>query len=246
MFTSGNYQANVNTRIPISAVPKNVRSFLIAATLDHQARIIILGLTSHNSCMNQRNPDTTLPGHVRIIGGHLRGSRLTVPPIPGLRPTPQRLRQTLFDWLAPVIEGTHVLDAFAGTGALGIEALSRGSRAATFFERERAQATAIEADLGRLHQEAGEVRCVDTLHALAQAPAEKFDIVFLDPPFGEAVWGKASSLLDTNGWLAPGAWVYVETGDVDAWDAPAHWRVHRQREAGAVRATLFRIDASAV
>jgi 16S rRNA (guanine966-N2)-methyltransferase len=196
--------------------------------------------------MHRRKGDATPPGHVRIIGGRLRGSRLTVSNVPGLRPTPQRLRQSLFDWLAPMIEGARVLDAFAGTGALGIEALSRGAREAVFFERERTQAATIEADLARLHQDAGQVRCTDTLQALVEPPSEAFDIVFLDPPFGEAVWGRTASLLDANDWLAPAAWVYVEAGDTDAWDAPARWRIHRQREAGAVRATLFRIDAAVV
>lgn len=189
--------------------------------------------------MNKR--DATPPGQVRIIGGSLRGSRLAVPVLPGLRPTPQRLRQTLFDWLAPIVEGANVLDAFAGSGALGIEALSRGVRAATFFERDRARAAAIEADLARLHQDGGKVRCVDTLQALASPASERFDIVLLDPPFGQALWEPVTGLLDANGWLAPRAHVYVETGDADTWNAPARWRVHRQSEAGAVRGTLFRV-----
>lgn len=196
--------------------------------------------------MHKRRGDSTPPGHVRIIGGRLRGSRLSVSGASGLRPTPQRLRQTLFDWLAPVIEGARVLDAFAGTGALGIEALSRGAREAVFFESSRAQAETIGMDLARLHQGAGRVHCVDTLQALATRPAETFDIVFLDPPFGEAVWSEAAALLDANGWLAPVAWVHVEAGDTEAWNTPARWRLHRQRDAGAVRATLFRVDASAV
>jgi 16S rRNA (guanine966-N2)-methyltransferase len=167
---------------------------------------------------------------------------LSVPAVAGLRPTPQRLRQTLFDWLAPVIDGGRVLDAFAGTGALGIEALSRGARSAVFLERERTQAAAIEADLARLHQAGGEVRCVDTLRALANMPPEPFDIVFLDPPFTAEAWQQAAALLDANQWLAPLAWVYVETGDSDEWCAPARWPIHRQRDAGAVRATLFRVE----
>jgi 16S rRNA (guanine966-N2)-methyltransferase len=183
-------------------------------------------------------------GHVRIIGGRLRGSRLSVPAVAGLRPTPQRLRQTLFDWLAPVIEGARVLDAFAGTGALGIEALSRGARSAVFLERDREQAAAIEADLARLHQAGGEVRCVDALRALANAPPEPFDIVFLDPPFTAAAWQQAAASLDANQWLAPCAWVYVETGETDEWPAPPQWPIHRQRGAGAVRATLFRVERS--
>jgi 16S rRNA (guanine966-N2)-methyltransferase len=191
--------------------------------------------------MKKQLHGTTSPGHVRVIGGRLRGSRLSVPTLPGLRPTPQRLRQTLFDWLAPVVEGACVLDVFAGTGALGIEALSRGARRAVFFEQDRVQAQAIEADLARLHQEGASVRQVDALRALATAAPEAFDIVFIDPPFGSALWADAAAVLDRQGWLAPHARVYVESGVDDAWEIPTRWRVHRQRDAGAVRGTLFRI-----
>ncbi len=189
----------------------------------------------------KRHQDTTPPGHVRIIGGRLRGSRLSVPTLPGLRPTPQRLRQTLFDWLAPVIDGARVLDVFAGTGALGIEALSRGARRAVLFEQDRAQARAIETDLARLHQDGGIVRRIDARNALAVPAPETFDIAFLDPPFDADLWAPAAAALDTNGWLASDAWVYVESGAGDAWEVPARWRIHRQRDAGAVRGTLFRI-----
>jgi 16S rRNA (guanine966-N2)-methyltransferase len=194
--------------------------------------------------MGKRHQGTAPPGHVRIIGGRLRGSRLSVPTLPGLRPTPQRLRQTVFDWLAPVIDGACVLDAFAGTGALGFEALSRGALRAVFFEQDRAQAQAIEADLARLHQDAATVGHVDALRALATPAPEKFDIAFVDPPFGSALWAHAAALLDAHGWLAPDAWVYVESGVGDAWEVPERWRLHRQRDAGAVRGTLFHLGGS--
>jgi 16S rRNA (guanine966-N2)-methyltransferase len=190
--------------------------------------------------MNKRPEHAAPPGRVHIIGGRWRGSRLAVPALPGLRPTPQRLRQTVFDWLAPVIEGARVLDAFAGSGALGLEALSRGARTAVFFERDRAQARALESDLVRLHADAGRVRCVDTLRALATPAPEPFDVVFVDPPFAAAAWAEATALLDAGGWLAADAWVYVEAGIEAVWDAPARWRLHRQRATGAVRGTLFR------
>ncbi|HEX7370168.1 MAG TPA: 16S rRNA (guanine(966)-N(2))-methyltransferase RsmD [Rhodanobacteraceae bacterium] len=183
------------------------------------------------------------PGRIHVIGGRLRGSRLTVPTLPGLRPTPQRLRQTLFDWLAPVIQGARVLDAFAGSGALGIEALSRGAREAVFFERDRTQAQAIAADLVRLHVDTGRVQCADALSALAAPALERFDVVFVDPPFDLALWTQAAALLATHGWLARKGWVYVEAGSADVWEAPANWQVHRRRDAGAVRGTLFRVDA---
>lgn len=194
--------------------------------------------------MNKHHRGTAPPGRIHIMGGSLRGSRLAVPVLPGLRPTPQRLRQTLFDWLAPVIAGANVLDAFAGSGALGIEALSRGARSATFIERDGAQARAIEADLARLHQGDAAVRCGDALRILAEPATAKFDIVFLDPPFDLGLWAEAAALLDANGWLAPQAWVYAESGNTDEWTALARWRLHRQRDAGAVRGTLYRVGAA--
>ena len=194
--------------------------------------------------MNKHHRGTTAPGRIHIIGGSLRGSRLAVPVTPGLRPTPQRLRQTLFDWLAPVIAGANVLDAFAGSGALGIEALSRGARAATFIECDSAQARALEADVVRLHQGDAAVRCGDALRILAEPATENFDIVFLDPPFDAGIWSQAAALLDAGGWLAPQAWIYAEAGKDDAWEVPGRWLLHRQREAGAVRATLYRVHAA--
>ena len=193
--------------------------------------------------MNKRR-GTTPPGHIHIIGGSLRGSRLAVPALPGLRPTPQRLRQTVFDWLAPVIAGANVLDAFAGSGALGIEALSRGAGAATFIERDSAQARAIEADLARLHQGHATVRCGDALRILAEPATGNFDIVFLDPPFDAGLWDQSVALLDAGGWLAADALVYAEAGKDNTLEVPGHWRLHRRREAGAVRGTLYRVAAA--
>lgn len=182
---------------------------------------------------------TALPGAVRIIGGGLRGSKLSVPARPGLRPSSQRLRQTLFDWLAPVITGARVLDAFAGTGALGIEALSRGAGEVLFFERDAAQATAIGADLERLRQSRGRVVCADALAALAAGGDAPFDIVFLDPPFALDAWDAATSRLAGGGWLAPRALVYVETPRGQAWSPPQGWSLHREQTAGEVCITLW-------
>ena len=182
----------------------------------------------------------TPPGAVRIIGGSLRGSRLSVPALPDLRPTPARLRETLFNWLMPVVEGARVLDPFAGSGALGIEALSRGAAHASMIERGRGQAARIEADLLRLRAgDRGEVRCADALQALLQPPAQPFDIVFLDPPFDAGLWTRAASMLEEHGWLAPGARVYIEMPLQASFEPPSRWTLQRQGRAGAVLGALY-------
>lgn len=183
---------------------------------------------------------SALPGAVRIIGGSLRGSKLSVAAIPGLRPTPQRLRETLFNWLMPVIEGARVLDLFAGSGALGIEALSRGAAHALLIERDRAQAAHIGADLERLRLATAEVRCTQALEFLASATAEAYHVVFVDPPFETDVWTAAAATLDARGWLAPGAYIYLESPVEPAFTLPAGWILHRESRAGAVRGALYR------
>lgn len=179
------------------------------------------------------------PGVVRIIGGSWRGSKLAVPALTDLRPTPQRLRETLFNWLMPVIEGARVLDVFAGSGALGIEALSRGAAFALLIERDRAQAGHIRADLARLHIANAEVHCADALQFISQSPQQAFDIAFLDPPFDANLWACAASLLQENGWLRPNSRIYVETPLHTAFEPPAPWSLHRQSRAGAVLGALY-------
>src|SRR5690606_15336453 len=125
------------------------------------------------------------PGRIRIIGGTLRGSRLDVPDRPGLRPTADRVRETLFNWLQPVLPGARCLDAFAGTGALGLEAASRGAASVLALERDPALATALRAAVQRLGATTVEVHAADALAWLARPPDRRFDIVFLDPPFAE-------------------------------------------------------------
>ena len=182
------------------------------------------------------------PGKLRIIGGSLRGSKLIVPEAPGLRPTSDRIRETLFNWLAPVIDGARCLDAFAGTGALGIEALSRGARSVDFFERDPKLAALLRETLVRLKQTAS-VQVVDAIGALAQPTSQPFDIVFLDPPFAADFWSAAAQSLESNGWLASQAWIYVEAPADRKFDLPVTWMLHRERQAGAVRFALYRRSA---
>ena len=149
---------------------------------------------------------------VRIIGGEWRGRKLHFPPAAGLRPTPDRVRETLFNWLQFELAGARCLDLFAGSGALGIEALSRGAGEAVFVERDAVSARAIRDILAQLGCARGRVEQVDALAWLERGPpaSKPFDIVFLDPPYGEAWLPVLAEKLERGGWLAPGAWIYLE------------------------------------
>jgi 16S rRNA (guanine966-N2)-methyltransferase len=183
------------------------------------------------------------PGKLRIVAGSLRGSRLAVPDRPGLRPTSDRVRETLFNWLMPVIEGARCLDLYAGTGALGIEAISRGAAACTFVESDRMLARELRENLARLKVENACVIEGDALATLA-GKAEPFDIVFLDPPFGGDLWEASGECLETRGWLAANAWIYVESPADAALALPPTWMLHRESQAGAVRFALYRRAAA--
>ena len=178
-------------------------------------------------------------GRIRIIGGSLRNSRLEVPELPGLRPTPERVRETLFNWLAPVLEGARCLDLCAGTGALGIEALSRGAAGVQFVERDARAAQALRANLARLKADGGQVAALDAV-AFLQGAAQPYDLVFLDPPFALELWPTLARQIEQGGWLAAPGWIYVESprGHVPA--LPATWRLHREGQAGEVRFALYR------
>jgi len=181
------------------------------------------------------------PGRLRIVGGTLRGSRLDVADTPGLRPTPDRVRETLFNWLMPLIEGARCLDLFAGTGALGIEALSRSAAQVDFVETDMRLASLLRENLMRLKQMA----CVhrrDALQFLAATDA-RYDIVFLDPPFGAGLWGAAAQALEAHDRLQADALIYVESPAQEIPVLPANWQLHREGRAGAVRYALYRRSA---
>ena len=180
---------------------------------------------------------------VRIIGGEWRGRKLHFPPSAGLRPTPDRVRETVFNWLQFELAGARCLDLFAGSGALGFEALSRGAGEVVFVERDPASARAISDMLTRLRCNRGRVEQVDALAWLERGPpaSKPFDIVFLDPPYDEAWLPVLSEKLDRGGWLAPGAWIYLEDAAARGEPPlPASWTLLRSKRAGDVGYHLAR------
>jgi len=185
-----------------------------------------------------KKPPQAAAGQIRIIGGQWRGRKLPVPNSPGLRPTTDRVRETLFNWLAPVIQGARCLDCFAGSGALGLEALSRYAGSATLLEFERPVAQQLEKNLALL-QGKGTVVNTNTLGWLA-GNGQPFDVVFLDPPFRKGLLAETVTLLEQQGWLADEAWIYVEAeAESAAADVPANWQLHREKVAGQVAYRLY-------
>ena len=177
------------------------------------------------------------PREVRLIGGDWKRSKLPVADKPGLRPTPDRVRETLFNWLGQRLDGWRVLDAFAGSGALGFEAASRGAAEVVLLERDADLARSLAASAARLKAGSVRVEQADALAWMRRAAPGRFDLVLLDPPFAQALHepavDAASPLLGDAGWL------YVESDQ--PWSAEhATWRPWRQSRAGAVHFALLR------
>ncbi len=180
---------------------------------------------------------------VRIIAGIWRGRRVNFPAMPGLRPTPDRVRETLFNWLQHSLGGARCLDLFAGSGALGLEAISRGAEQVIFVEQAQAAARALQAQLtqfgggsrGRV-MELGAARYLRT-------PGEPFDVAFLDPPFGQAALQEYVPMLDTGNWLKAGGLVYLENERAAGIPRlPSHWELLKSKSAGEVGYHLARVN----
>ncbi|HKM98278.1 MAG TPA: 16S rRNA (guanine(966)-N(2))-methyltransferase [Buttiauxella sp.] len=186
-----------------------------------------------------KKPQSTGTGQIRIIGGQWRGRKLPVPDSPGLRPTTDRVRETLFNWLAPSMVDATVLDCFAGSGALGLEALSRYATRATLLEMDRNVSQQLQKNLVTLKAANGKVVNTNTLNFLAQS-GEPHTIVFVDPPFRKGLLDETLALLESNGWLADEALIYVESEVENGMPAvPASWSLHREKVAGQVAYRLF-------
>ncbi len=183
-------------------------------------------------------------GELRIIGGDWRSRKLRFPDAGGVRPSPARTRETLFNWLNYQLPGSDCLDLFAGSGALGLEALSRGAAHATLVDHTPALAQALRDNLRLLKSDKGTVVCQDILRYLSERQRAPFDIVFMDPPFRQGWLEKLFALLESGQWLKPQGWVYVEhESELATPPVPAGWQLHRQKTAGQVAYSLYRVDS---
>ena len=182
-----------------------------------------------------------LPREVRIIGGQWKRSKLPVADRPGLRPTPDRVRETLFNWLGADLDGWRCLDAFAGSGALGFEAASRGASEVVLLERDRALAASLNRSRERLKASTLRVECADALGWMAACAPQRFEVVFIDPPFDDQLFTLA--LAAAARLAVPDGFVYLEADrEFRAEElAPLGLAMHRHLRAGQVHAHLLRV-----
>lgn len=189
---------------------------------------------------SRSTPSAKPAGEVRIIGGRWKRSKLPVADKPGLRPTPDRVRETLFNWLGQDLTGWRCVDAFAGTGALGFEAASRGAQEVRLIEQDAALVNQLKRVKEQLQAEAVQVQRGDGIAALKQLPAQSADLILLDPPFDAGLFDAALQAAARA--LAEGGYLYLEAPR--AWDeaqlAPLGLALHRHLKAGAVHAHLLR------
>jgi 16S rRNA (guanine966-N2)-methyltransferase len=178
-------------------------------------------------------------GEVRIIGGAWRSRRLAFPASDGLRPTPDRVRETVFNWLAPHLPGAACLDLFAGSGAFGFEALSRAAARAVLVEKRQEVVAALRHNREQLKAEHADIVHADAADFL-RGPAAAFDVVFLDPPYASGLLAPCIELLEARGWLQPDAFIYLEAPHGETPTLPATWQLVRSKTAGQVGYHLVR------
>ncbi len=183
-------------------------------------------------------------GQVRIIAGKWRGRRLKVLDMDGLRPTPDRVRETLFNWLSSVIQGAHCLDLFAGTGVLGFEALSRGASRVVMVDQSADVVQLLQDELDQFGADNGRVYRANVPNQL-QTVEQPFDIVFLDPPYRDGLLLPCCHYLETQHYLAQQAYIYLEAQQpLDESELPDGWRLIKSGKAGQVFYHLAHRDKS--
>ncbi len=186
---------------------------------------------------------------LRIIGGEWRSRRVPFPDIEGLRPTPDRVRETLFNWLQNTTPGARCLDLFAGSGALGLEALSRGAASVTFVDQSPEVAKQLQNNLNTLKSQRGEVIATSAMTWLEGRQTDnepRYDLVFLDPPFRKDMLPVICELLESKNLLADNAVIYIEAeSEIKQLLLPSNWQPHREKTAGQVTYRLLYREAIA-
>ncbi|ALQ06966.1 MULTISPECIES: 16S rRNA (guanine(966)-N(2))-methyltransferase RsmD [Pseudoalteromonas] len=192
--------------------------------------------TAQNKVINKSSD-----GFIRIISGQFRGRKLPVKDVQGLRPTTDRIKETVFNWLMQDTRDTNVLDCFAGSGGLGFEALSRFAKSATFIELDLLAATQLEHNITTLKLQNAHVKNINTLSFLEQKNLnEPFDLVFVDPPFRKNLAQISCDFLEKNQWLSSEALIYVEVeSDLNSFTKPDNWLLIKEKKAGQVFSRLY-------
>jgi len=194
--------------------------------------------------MKRKMPKKSTLSTIRIIAGQWRGRKIPVAEIEGLRPTGDRIRETLFNWLDAEIDGARCLDLFAGSGVLGLEALSRGAGQVVALDSSRVAVNALNEAAKLLDTSALQVMQKDAVQWLKSKPAGLFDLVFIDPPFQAGLLDESLALLAASNSLAAGALIYIERDrNDDPPQLPTGWQVHKDKVAGSVSYALYRVDA---
>ncbi|MFA5493561.1 MAG: 16S rRNA (guanine(966)-N(2))-methyltransferase RsmD [Porticoccaceae bacterium] len=193
-----------------------------------------------------KQPARESRNRLRIIAGQWRGRRLSFPDAAGLRPTGDRIRETLFNWIGPRIAGSRCLDAFAGSGALGFEALSRGAKAVVMVESDRAVFQQLQASAALLGAEGAILANTSIIHWLEQAAdSPPFDIIFLDPPFASDLLAPTVELIASRALLAADGLVYIETPANAHPPLPADWHPRREKRTGNISCKLIALSPGA-
>ncbi|MBB1408486.1 MULTISPECIES: 16S rRNA (guanine(966)-N(2))-methyltransferase RsmD [unclassified Pseudoalteromonas] len=183
-------------------------------------------------------------GVIRIISGQFRGRKLPVKDVQGLRPTTDRIKETVFNWLMQDTRDTRVLDCFAGSGGLGFEALSRFALSARFLEMDKLAANQLQTNIDTLKLTNAEVICTDSLLYLSNnTQQQQFNLVFIDPPFRQGLAQKCCDLLTENDWLSKNALIYVEVeSEMSALQTPSNWLLLKEKAAGQVFCRLYELQ----
>lgn len=199
-------------------------------------------ITMAKSSTKQQNQRPS--GHIRIISGQWRGRKLPVKDVIGLRPTTDRVKETVFNWLSPYVRDSHCLDLFAGSGGLIFEALSRYAESGLLFEKDAGAAAQLQHNIELLKADNAQLVRGDTLKLLTKVPTQTYDMVFIDPPFRQDLLEDCCAKLEEYNWLSANAVIYIEREkELNQIKLPANWAILKDKQAGQVCFELYQRQA---